>query len=242
MLKIVLTIGVLFTVTESAYPQSPLLPKKLAIYYGQPSKVNGSGGNLDAAAEVFNDYDTVVLGDGLQFPQASTALGDPPAPGETPYYGCDQNRHFGHNNTVEIIRRLKTSPNNTEVYGYVSIGGENTARRCSGDLNTPVPLTPEEIRSRIDDWNNMGVSGIFLDEAEYGFGCSRERQNEAVDYVHSKGLKAFINAWDPDDVFQRSGGGQGVLLPRIYPRIFHHDEPTTSFRWARRLADPSGSQ
>jgi hypothetical protein len=47
----------------------------------------------------------------------------------------------------------------------------------------------------------MGVTGIFLDEAGYDFGVTRERQNAIVRYIHALGLKAFLNAFDPDDVF-----------------------------------------
>jgi hypothetical protein len=117
-----------------------------------------------------------------------------------PYFGCDQNSHFDHDNTVELIRRLKTPPNHTVVYGYVTIGGENTARVCWPNLQ-PVPLAPAEIEERIDAWTAMGVGGIFLDEAEYGFGSSRALQNAAIDYVHSKGLSVFINGFNPADVF-----------------------------------------
>jgi len=183
-------------VTASFLAQSSLLPDELAIYYGFPSLVNGSAGDLDAAAAVFGEYDIVVFGDSLQFPQYTGE------PGQIPYYGCDQNSHFDHDNTVEIIARLKTPPNETVAYGYVSIGGENTAWLCPPEDPVPAPLTMAEIKSRVDSWADMGVTGIFLDEAEYGFGCSRERQNEVVDYVHGKGLSVFINAWDPDDVFK----------------------------------------
>ena len=42
------------------------IPKKLAIYYGWPSAVSGAGGNVTTAANVFKDYDQVVLGAGLE--------------------------------------------------------------------------------------------------------------------------------------------------------------------------------
>lgn len=62
-------------------------------------------------------------------------------------------------------------------------------------------LSTTEIQNRVDAWHAMGVAGIFLDEAGYDYGVTRQRQNDAVDYVHNKGLSVFINAWNPDDVF-----------------------------------------
>ncbi len=174
--------------------QDSILPKKLAIYYGYPSLVNGSNGNIDAAVNFFSVYDVVVFGDALQFPQFNNE------PGQVPDYACNQNSHYDHDNTVEIINRLKTPPNQTMVYGYVTIGGENTAR-CLSDIAPPVPLSQAEIEERINAWAAMGVAGIFLDEAEYGFGTSRERQNTVIDYVHNQGLSVFINGFNPDDVF-----------------------------------------
>jgi hypothetical protein len=180
---------------------SALTPGALAIYYGMPSQVNGSQ-TLSAAANVFEQYDAVVFGDSLEFPQYTGA------PGQVPYYGCNQNSNFDHNNTVAIISNLNGS--GTAVYGYVSIGGEGTARLC-GSPPTPTPLTMDQIKARIDAWAAMGVAGIFLDEAEYGFGSFRQRQTDAIDYVHSQGLSAFINSYNPGDVFSNAVVGQVTL-------------------------------
>jgi len=161
-----ISIFIFFTAIGTAFSQSPLLPGKLTIYYGFPSDVNGSAEDLVAATEVFNDYDQVVFGNGLQDPS-----------------------HADHANTATIINNLKTSPNHTAVYGYIPIG----VTTCN--------LSLTEIRSRVDAWAEMGVVGIFLDRAGYDFETSRQRQNDAIDYVHGKGLDVFINAFDPDDVF-----------------------------------------
>lgn len=45
-----------------------ILPEKLAVYYGWPSAVNGAGGDINVAAAVFDDYDQVVFGAGLEDP------------------------------------------------------------------------------------------------------------------------------------------------------------------------------
>jgi len=180
---------------------SALTPGALAFYYGMPSKVNGSQ-TIAAAINVFSRYDAVVFGDALEFPQYTGV------PGQVPYYGCDQNSHFDHDNTQSIIRRLE--PLGTMVYGYVSIGGEATARQC-GNPAVPTPLTMPEIKARVDAWAAMGVAGIFLDEAEYGFGCPRQRQTEIIDYIHSLRLGVFINGYNPADVFAKAVVGQVLL-------------------------------
>ncbi len=108
--------------------QDTILPGKLAVYYGYPSLVNGAYGNLNAAATVFSNYDIVVFGNSLQFPQSYSDH-----PEQNHYAGCDQNSHYDHNNTVGIITRLNNV--GTKVYGYISIGGENTASLC-GPLRT----------------------------------------------------------------------------------------------------------
>jgi hypothetical protein len=164
--QLTISLFIFFIFAGVVSAQSPLFPKKLAIYYGFPSLVNGAAGDLNAATDVFNDYDLVVFGDGLQ-----------------------DSSHPDHANTTTIISNLQTAPNATTVYGYIPIGV------TTGNL----PIA--EIQSRVDDWTSMGVAGIFLDEAGYDFGVTRQRQNDAVNYVHSKGVSAFINAFNPDDVF-----------------------------------------
>ena len=90
----------------------------------------------------------------------------------------------------------------------MSIGGEGTARVCADGRK---PLSMDQIKERIDAWAAMRVTGILLDEAEYGFGCSRQRQTDAIDYVHSRGLRAFINGYNPDDVFSNAPVGVAWL-------------------------------
>ena len=51
-----------------SFATATFLPDKLAIYYGWPSAVNGAGGDINVAAAVFDDYDQVVFGAGLEDP------------------------------------------------------------------------------------------------------------------------------------------------------------------------------
>lgn len=68
--------------------------KKLAVFYGWPSAVNASGGDVNLAAAVFKDYDQVIFGAGLEDPA-----------------------HGDHANTQAIINHVDMA--NTDVFGYV---------------------------------------------------------------------------------------------------------------------------
>lgn len=147
------------------------LPEKLAFYYGFPSRVNDSGGDVKKATQVFKDYDIVVFGNTL----------DSPA-------------NQDHAAAETIVHNLKAD--GTRVYGYVDLCYEG------GNYCSSLPLS--EIYASTDRWAAMGVKGIFFDQVGYEYSVSRDRLNAAVDYVHSKGLSAFINVWDPDDVFSQA--------------------------------------
>lgn len=173
-------------------------PARLAIYYGYPSLVNGANGDLAKAAAVFADYDAVVLGDGLEF--------DASRPGR-------QALPAEHAFAVRLIDALSRAPRHPAVYGYVDLG--NSQR---------LPL--DELVARIGLWADMGATGVFFDEAGYDFGVTRARQNAAVDAAHARGLRAFLNAFQPDDVFGTTrvpldgagGGNPSGMAPHMTDR------------------------
>jgi hypothetical protein len=138
-----------------------LEPKRVAVYYGYPSLVNGAKGDLAKAAQVFNRYHIVVFGDGLEFP------------GEE------------HDNVVRLITKLDKQ---VLVFGYVCLGSTQK-------------LAIAEMEKRVLAWKRMGVQGIFLDEAGNDFGVDHERRERIVSLIHSLGLSAFVNAFQPSDVF-----------------------------------------
>jgi len=169
-------------------------PKSLAFYYGFPSAVNGAAGDVEKAADAFDEFDVVVFGGALEMPQY---IG---APGQQPDYGCDQNSHYDHEKTQAIVARLQPPLGKTRVFGYVSVGGENTYRTCAPN-GPPVALTADQMKAAIDGWAAMGVAGVFFDEAEYGFGSTRDLQNAMSDHAHARSLSVFINGFNPHDVF-----------------------------------------
>jgi hypothetical protein len=152
-------------------PATPA-PLRLAIYYGYPSLVNGAGGDLDAAVSHVSHYDVLVLGDGLEFDAA----------------GAGRAGTAEHAFSGRLIRQLARTSRRPSVFGYIDLG------RTQG-------LTLAEVIDRIDLWAAMGADGVFLDEAGYDFGVTRERQNQAVLAAHARGLRVCFNAFNPDDVF-----------------------------------------
>jgi hypothetical protein len=96
--------------------------------------------------------------------------------------GLEKNSHPDHSETVSII----ADPNmaNTEVYGYID------GTRALNDFKT-----------RVDQWKTTGAKGILVDRFGYDFGVSRLTQNTYINYIHSKNMNAFIDVWNPDDVF-----------------------------------------
>lgn len=159
------------------------VPARLAIYYGYPSLVNSSRGDVEKAAGVFANYDVVVLGDGLEFPDKQ--------PGRYPE-GDPQE----HQKTLQIIAAVRKRSPSTRFYGYV----------CLGEIPWPkgqqTALSTKQLEERIQLWKQLGVSGIFLDEAGYDFAVvTRERQNQAVRMIHELGLSAFMNAYFIEHLF-----------------------------------------
>jgi len=147
-------------------------PEKLAIYYGDPAAVNGSGGNTTLAAGVFDDYDMLIFGEGIE-----------------------QDTHAYHTPTQTIIQNILST---TRVYGYLDLCVQNpnsSLYRCSNFSMT-------ELQSRTNKWKAMGAKGIFLDQAGCDYVVSRDRQNQIIDYIHAQGLSAFINVWNQDDAFK----------------------------------------
>ena len=146
----------------------------LAIFYGIPSLVNGAAGEVQRAAATFAGYDVVVFGEGLQY--------------DAPAFGRPAAGPLERRRTMEIIRRLRQIKPTTRVFGYVPLG------ETAG-------LTLPAVADAVQRWRDVGVHGIFFDEAGADFGVTRERQRSAFGLARQAGLQVFVNAFDPDDVF-----------------------------------------
>ena len=102
--------------------------------------------------------------------------------------GLSSQSHSDYFNTLKIVSDTKMQ--DSKVFGYIDAGV------------TTQNLSISQIKTRINNWKEIGVEGIFLDDFGFDFKVSRNRQNVIIDYVHLSGLKVIANAWNPDDVFE----------------------------------------
>ena len=158
-------------------------PKRLAIYYGYPSLVEGAAGDLLRAADTFARYDVIVFGDGLELGGASS----------------DPGLRAEHQRLKRLVPLLRVAPGAPRLYGYI-------------DLGRSQQLAEREIVRRIDAWHHLGIDGIFFDEAGNDFGVTAARRAAAVRAVHDGALSAFMNAFNPDDLFESPGLGANDAL------------------------------
>ncbi len=109
MCSIVVLFGILIAGVPAALAQSSdLTLGTLAVYYGLPSAVNDSAGNVFAAAAEFGAYDIVVFVEGLE-----------------------EVAHVEHSRTSEIVRILNQQYD-TRVFGYIDGPRWGTSWRNSG--------------------------------------------------------------------------------------------------------------
>lgn len=116
--------------------------------------------------------------------------------------------HSVYESTVAIIQKLAEVAPNVRVVGYVPIGMVPN----SHDSNLPM----DELKHRVDQWNAIGVHGIFLDEFGYDYYVTRERQNEIVGYCHDLGKFVFANSWSVKYCFD-SDPMEITWLPDFHP-------------------------
>ena len=149
-------------------------PRRLAIYYGYPSMVEGAAGSVAHAVRVFGRYDVIIFGEGLELGAASA---DSTLRAEQPL-------------VADIIARLHGRPQHPIIYGYVPLGRSQQ-------------LADAEIVGRIDAWQRLGADGIFFDQAGRDAGVTPARRSAAVRAAHVRGLGACMNASNPDDLFDK---------------------------------------
>jgi hypothetical protein len=90
-----------------------------------------------------------------------------------------------HASTISIIEGTKAN-RNTKFFGYLD---------CS-----IASMTISEFQTKIVEWANTGVDGIYLDKIGHDFGLTRDRQNEIIDSVHQWDLSVIVSATNPDDI------------------------------------------
>lgn len=106
--------------------------------------------------------------------------------------GYQSTAHEEHNNTKNIISSIKNKNKRIEIFGYIAIGG---TKGSNLDIST--------IKTKIDEWKAMDVTGMFIDEFGYDYKVTRNRQNEVVNYIHQKGMNVIANSSNIDYVFSK---------------------------------------
>jgi hypothetical protein len=115
--------------------------------------------------------------------------------------GLQDPSHGDYSNTSVIIPRIKALNPCAKIFGYVSVNQTFSA-----------------FKTKVDQWHDLSVDGIFMDEAGYDYGSvatnGREAFNEKVDYVHTlidpessssgetdhSDMLVFANAWNTDNI------------------------------------------
>jgi hypothetical protein len=101
--------------------------------------------------------------------------------------GLEDSGNAYHASTEAIIQKVADISPTTVIWGYIDTGV------TTGNLSLAT------IQAKVDAWLAMGAGGIFLDTFGYDYHVSRDRQNSILSYIHSKGVGAIINVWNPDD-------------------------------------------
>lgn len=97
--------------------------------------------------------------------------------------GLQNPAHGDYANTQIIIPRIKALNPSALIFGYVAVDQLLAA-----------------FEEKVDQWDDLGVHGIFMDCAGYDFGKTRAEFNQRVDYVHGLPMRCFANCWNMDHV------------------------------------------
>lgn len=99
--------------------------------------------------------------------------------------GIQNPGHGDFANTSIIIPRIKAINPTVRIFGYVSAS-----------------QVIEDFQTKVDQWDDFEVAGIFMDECGYDYGNNRAAFNTRVDYVHGKTYcnRCFVNAWNTDHI------------------------------------------
>ena len=103
--------------------------------------------------------------------------------------GVEAPTHPDYANTQIIIPRIKALNPSALIFGYVN-GADILAT----------------VQTNVNNWNTLGVHGIFFDQAGYDYGTtatnSRTAMNTKIDYVHGMTYAklCFMNCWNMDHI------------------------------------------
>lgn len=92
-----------------------------------------------------------------------------------------------------VVTELLVIKPDIKIYGYVPLGqGPGT--------NDPIfALNQTEINLWIDEWNVVGVNGVFFDQVGYDFQVPRTTANSSVTHARTHSMVVCVNSWQPED-------------------------------------------
>ncbi|MFI9271877.1 hypothetical protein ACIGXM_14320 [Kitasatospora sp. NPDC052896] len=102
--------------------------------------------------------------------------------------GLEEPTNTYYASTMAIMAQMRVLNPGIKIFGYIDLG-------VSTDN-----FTVAQIQAFTDQWFTAGADQIFLDCSGYDFQVPRARLNAVLDYIHSKGMGAIVNAFNPDDV------------------------------------------
>jgi len=105
--------------------------------------------------------------------------------------GLHDPAHSDHLRTRRIVAEL-SARGTTLTYGYVDLGVSTSNHSL------------ETLGAVVLAWADLGAGGVMLDDAGTDYGVTRDRLNGALGLLHARNLRAIVNAWDPDDVLDRT--------------------------------------
>lgn len=99
--------------------------------------------------------------------------------------GIQDPNHGDYANTQVIIPRIMELNPEASIFGYVTVNQNLSS-----------------FKTKVDQWDDLKIDGIFMDEAGYDYGKKRSEFNECVIHVKSKenANVCFANAWNIDHV------------------------------------------
>jgi len=103
--------------------------------------------------------------------------------------------HPDYANAQIIIARLKAIKPDMMIFGYAS------ANQILGDFQT-----------KVNQWEVLEIDGIFIDEAGYDYGVTRDVLNAEITHIRSKTYATicFVNSWNMDHII-------GIVDDPSYP-------------------------
>lgn len=125
--------------------------------------------------------------------------------------GLQDPSHGDYANTQIVIPRIKTL-SRAMVFGYVQ-----------------TDLSMADFKEKVNQWDAMGIDGIFMDRAGYDYGTTRDEFNARLLHIKSKTSAnlCFVNAWNMNHVIgtvDDPSFPNATLNPDLHESVMSEDD------------------